>query len=355
VTVTIEVTDGHGARIPNAQAEILSVATAGTKTLVTDGEGTAHLELEPGSYVVIVSSLAFKTMNRHITVGSAEGQRFEFALQVEGCPIPDPCPVVTDQVPAPTSNPAPYPNSSEGLRQLLDNMLLAAKKDDSARLQSMIRETEIPDYQSWFTTNFGQEKGESWAQPYGRWLEKNQKEFQELLAQLAQMDGEFAIEKMDTAKRYDLLNGPLDGYLVSWKRPTAPKGEELVTIGDFFFVERKFRWDSNTQYLPFQERKTASIVVAKLIRRVAPEYPEEARQKAIQGTVVLNVVLLKDGSVTVQNVAVGDPILSPAAIEAVRQWRYEPTMLNGQPIEVETKISVLFTLTGVNWHRPQQP
>ena len=104
-----------------------------------------------------------------------------------------------------------------------------------------------------------------------------------------------------------------------------------------------------------QERKTASIVVAKLIRRVAPEYPEEARQKAIQGTVVLNVVLLKDGSVTVQNVAVGDPILSPAAIEAVRQWRYEPTTLNGQPIEVETKISVLFTLTGVNWHRPQQP
>jgi protein TonB len=55
--------------------------------------------------------------------------------------------------------------------------------------------------------------------------------------------------------------------------------------------------------------------------------------------------LLKDGSVTVQNVAVGDPILSPAAIEAVRQWRYEPTMLNGEPIEVETKISVVFTLT----------
>jgi hypothetical protein len=100
------------------------------------------------------------------------------------------------------------------------------------------------------------------------------------------MDAEFAIEKMDTAKRYDLLNGPLDGYLVSWKRPTAPKGEQLVTIGDFFFVERKFRSDSNTQYFPFQKPGTASIVAAKLIRRVAPEYPEEARQKAIQGTVV---------------------------------------------------------------------
>jgi len=94
-------------------------------------------------------------------------------------------------------------------------MLVAAKRDDQSELLSIIRETEIPNYQSWFTTNFGQEKGESWAEPYGRWLAKHEKEFQELLIQLAHMDGEFAVEKMDTAKRYDLLNGPLDGYLAS--------------------------------------------------------------------------------------------------------------------------------------------
>jgi TonB family protein len=233
-------------------------------------------------------------------------------------------------------------------------MLVAAKREDRSKLQSMIRETEIPNYQSWFTTNFGQEKGESWAEPYGRWLEKHETEFQELLVQLAQMDGEFATEKMDTAKRYDLLNGPLDEYLARWKRPTAAKGEQLVTIGDFFFVEGKFRWDSNTQYFPFQKSKTASIAPAKLIKRVAPRYPEEARQKAIQGTVVLNVILRKDGSVSVQSVAEGDPLLSPAAIEAVRQWRYEPFVLNGQPVEVETKISVVFTLaplTGIDHNK----
>jgi TonB family protein len=251
---------------------------------------------------------------------------------------------VHPQLSSPGNTTASYPNDREGLLRLLNNMLVAAKREDRSKLQSMIRETEIPDYQSWFTLNFGQEKGETWAEPYGRWLEKHEKEFQELLVQLAQMDGEFAIEKMDTAKRYDLLNGPLDGYLASWKRLTAPKGEQLVEIGDFFFVDGKFRWDSNTQYFPFQKAKTASFVPAKLIKRVSPEYPEEARQKAIQGTVVLNVVLRKDGSVTIQNVAEGDPILSPAAIEAVRQWRYEPTVFNGQPIEVQTKISVVFTL-----------
>ncbi len=251
---------------------------------------------------------------------------------------------VHPQLSSPGNTTAAYPNDREGLLRLLNNMLVAAKREDRSKLQSMIRETAIPDYQRWFTMNFGREKGESWAEPYGRWLEKHEKEFQELLVQLAQMDGEFATEKMDTAKRYDLLNGPLDGYLASWKRPTAPKGEQLVKIGDFFFVEGKFRWDSNTQYLPFQKESTASFIPAKLVKRVAPEYPAEAREKGIQGTVILNVIVQKDGSVTVQNVAEGDPILSPAAIEAVQQWRYEPNLLNGQRIEVQTQINVVFTL-----------
>jgi TonB family protein len=254
-------------------------------------------------------------------------------------------PPVHPQLSSPVNATAAYPNNSEGLRQLLNNMLMAVKREDQSEVLSMIRETEIPNYQSWFTANFGQEKGESWAEPYGRWLPKHEREFQELLVQLSHLDGEFAIEKMDTAKRYDLLNGPLDAYLASWKRPTAPKDEQLVKIGDFLFVKGKFRWDSNTQYFPFQKSKTGSFVQAKLIKRVSPEYPEEARQKAIQGTVILNVVLRRDGSVTVQNVAEGDPILSPAAIEAVRQWRYVPTVLNGQTVEVQTKISVVFTLT----------
>jgi TonB family protein len=239
----------------------------------------------------------------------------------------------------------PYPNDSEGLQRMLNDMFTAAKREDPSKLQSMIQETEIPNYQSWFTKNFGQEKGESWAGPYGRWLAKNEKEFQELFVALAHMDGEFAIKKMDTAKRYDLLNGPLDGYLARWKRPTAPKDEQLVKIADFFFVEGKFRWDSTTEYFPFQKPKTGSIVPAKLVKKVQPEYPAEAREKRIEGTVKLQVIVGKDGSVTVQNVVEGDPLLSPAAIEAVRQWRYEPWQLNGQPVEMQTTIDVVFSLT----------
>ena len=81
-----------------------------------------------------------------------------------------------------------------------------------------------------------------------------------------------------------------------------------------------------------------------MVKKVQPEYPAEARQDNIQGTVKIQVIIQKDGYVTVQNVVEGDPILSPAAIEAVKQWRYEPTLFDGKPVDVQTTIEVNFTL-----------
>lgn len=237
-----------------------------------------------------------------------------------------------------------YPNTAEGLHRLLKDLLLTAKNGDQAKLRSQIAEMEIPNYENWFTTTFGQEKGESWAGPYGKMLQKDQKEFQDLLVQLSHTEGEFSIQKIDTAKKYDTLAGPLDEYRADWKESAAPKGQEVQHIAEFFFIEGKFRWDSTVQFFPFQKVKTASIVPAKLVKKVQPDYPAEAQEKRIEGTVKLQVIVRKDGSVTVQNVVEGDPVLSPAAIEAVRQWRYEPCLLNGQPIEVQTTIDLVFTL-----------
>ena len=81
-----------------------------------------------------------------------------------------------------------------------------------------------------------------------------------------------------------------------------------------------------------------------MVKKVQPEYPAEARQNNIQGTVKIQVIIQKDGSVTVQNVVEGNPILSPAAIKAVKQWRYEPTLFDGNPLDVQTTIEVNFTL-----------
>lgn len=84
--------------------------------------------------------------------------------------------------------------------------------------------------------------------------------------------------------------------------------------------------------------------MAKLVKKVAPEYPAEAQEKKIQGAVKLQVVVQKDGSVVVQRAVEGNPIFYAAAIEAVRQWRYESTFLNGQPIDMDMVIIVTFLL-----------
>jgi len=256
--------------------------------------------------------------------------------------------VLPSQVHGRQSSPAiatvAYPNNREGLRQLLNNMLLAAKRGDLTELQSMIHETEIPNYQNWFSSNFGKEKGDKWAEPYGRSLAKDEKESQELIVALTDMDGEFATKEMDTDSLHPFAD-QFDGYVAYWKMPLGTNGKEERKIGDFFFVEGKFRWYTGTWSLPFQKPKTGSIVPAKLVKRVLPEYPTEAREKGIEGTVKLKVIVGKDGSVTVLSVVKGDPLLSPAAIEAVRQWRYEPWQLNGQPIDMDATIDVVFSLT----------
>src|SRR5260221_574434 len=73
-------------------------------------------------------------------------------------------------------------------------------------------------------------------------------------------------------------------------------------------------------------------------------YPAMAVQTRTQGTVILHALISKDGSIESLQVVSGHPFLARAALDAVRQWRYRPYILNGQPIEVETQVTVNFTL-----------
>jgi protein TonB len=83
-----------------------------------------------------------------------------------------------------------------------------------------------------------------------------------------------------------------------------------------------------------------------LIHKVQPAYPPLARTARIQGAVVLQAVISKQGTIKNLKVLTGHPMLVPSAIEAVRQWRYRPYVLNNEPVEVETQIMVNFSLTG---------
>lgn len=91
-------------------------------------------------------------------------------------------------------------------------------------------------------------------------------------------------------------------------------------------------------------RVGGNFIAGKLLNRVQPVYPALARQTRIQGVVRLHTILQKDGTVQQLEVITGHPLLVLAAMDAVRQWRYEPTLLNGEPVEVDTTVDVVFAL-----------
>jgi periplasmic protein TonB len=92
-------------------------------------------------------------------------------------------------------------------------------------------------------------------------------------------------------------------------------------------------------------RIASQVAEANLIHDVAPTYPPEAGRARIEGTVVLLAVIGQDGTVRDVRVESGLPVLAQAAIDAVKQWRYRPYLLNGEPIEVDSQITINFTLS----------
>lgn len=91
-------------------------------------------------------------------------------------------------------------------------------------------------------------------------------------------------------------------------------------------------------------RVGGTVTAAKLINRVQPIYPVLARQTGIQGVVKLHAIIGKDGSVQELQLISGHPLLAEAALDAVRQWIYQPTLLEGRPVEVDTETDVFFQL-----------
>ena len=96
---------------------------------------------------------------------------------------------------------------------------------------------------------------------------------------------------------------------------------------------------------PQRVRISQGVTRGLLIHRVEPGYPPLARAARVQGDVILTAVISVNGEIENLQLVSGHPMLVPAAISAVKQWRYKPYLLNGQPVEVETTITVIFSLS----------
>jgi protein TonB len=95
---------------------------------------------------------------------------------------------------------------------------------------------------------------------------------------------------------------------------------------------------------PQRIRVSTGVQDARLVNKVDPVYPPLARQARIQGEVRLEAVIAKDGTIQNLRVIEGHPLLVQSALSAVQQWRYQPTVLNNEPVEVETVIIVRFRM-----------
>jgi TonB family protein len=117
-----------------------------------------------------------------------------------------------------------------------------------------------------------------------------------------------------------IVDGFLDGQPIEIARPvpSPPPGKIVVRSG--------------------------SVMEAMLVHRVQPDYPRLAKNMGLSGTVVLRARIGTDGEVRDLEVVSGNAILARSALEAVREWRYQPTMLNGRAVDVETQVTVNFVL-----------
>jgi len=252
---------------------------------------------------------------------------------------------------------AQYPNTPDGLREFLSELRAAAKVGDQAKVDSLIKQTEIPDYRNWFCSVYVPGSGLSWAIPYGNNLAQSEQAFKALWEKLAQNDGEIRVQWRVIHTRTSL-----DLYRADWKSKTGAPDE---WIGQFYYIDGMFRWDGidrsvhypttvvSSANMPHRGSPSAGgifhvgggVSPPRQIYAPQPEYSEEAREAKLEGTCVLGLIVGVDGKVSY--IKVLKPLgkgLYEKAIDAGNTWKFEPAMKDGHPVPVEIAVEVDFHL-----------
>jgi TonB family protein len=260
------------------------------------------------------------------------------------------------EVPQSTLSSLPsYPKSRDGLKKFVEDIFGAVKSGDSEKASEYFSSLAIPNHDTWFVKVFGSEEGA-----------RLDSKYQELLAQTPPRISksiEYALKGGRTNVEVEVVQKPVETsarltraaieamvepttiYVVDGTNPT----EKYPTfIGEFVYLEGGFRYLDTEVIQALSTAPTPRIRVggnvqlASLIHKVEPKYPDEAKASRTFGSVLLHIIVATDGTLKEVMLQSGDPVLGMAAVEAVRQWRYKPTLLNGEPVEVDTTVLVKF-------------
>ncbi len=251
-----------------------------------------------------------------------------------------------------------YSNSSADLTRLIEELHQAAKENDRKRFDRTAEPLFFAGHEAWFKEVFGERLGGYASRMYG--------------ARAAQFaNGMYeAFQRLElqglTEPQVQLVDEPCGRLVLTVESPVlfarkkrAPlysvrykRNRKFITIGLFVFADEGFRYVGKVDLGPVNDVADLNLLkveqnaqVRKLLNRVQPGYPEAARRARLQGRVRLQAIVDAQGAVQALRLISGHCWLAQAAIEAVRQWRYEPTFVNGSPVEVTTTIEVIFTLS----------
>ena len=125
----------------------------------------------------------------------------------------------------------------------------------------------------------------------------------------------------------------------------VPGGQLSGVIGGIVNAANNAATPKFVPVMPQRVRISQGVTKGLLIHRVEPTYPTLARAARVQGEVILSAIIDANGQITNLQLVSGHPMLVPAAVDAVKQWRYKPYLLNGTPVEVETMVTVIFSLS----------
>jgi TonB family protein len=241
-----------------------------------------------------------------------------------------------------------YADTTAGFRQFLQDLLDATIKGDQQRIEALLRNTEVPDCGAWLHRMYKSDSADSWMSLCDpKTLHSSEQSMAELFAGFAKQKGEFAIRKVNDEIRggergfeSGVVYGgkePLEVYFALWKPVDQLKDSGGEPIGYFYFLDGGFRWDSLISFpKPKANAGSDKFVLPKLIAKVAPVYPADAKAQHISGTVRVFYVVGADGKVYNAHAISGeglseDPSRRKAAEDSVLKWQFEPLTVGGEP------------------------
>ena len=303
-----------------------------------------------------------------------------FWLFAATSPSQEPARIPPTPPPATIPSAPDYPDSTSGLEHIAKDIIKAQRENDGARAEALLRSLILPTPRLWYETTFGPTIARSEGMLYasatpslpatlaGDFLNAQTQHFSHLEAH--RYDKTCDDDAGELA--FGILHARLEPIPI-YELRFMVAGNQFLRMYAFAYVDGAFRYilppklegnvfaysydstsksSTDSSYTPASDsssnrqrtKLSGQVQAAKITKSVRPEYPEKARRERLQGTVTLHALIAQDGALKKVYVLKGYCSLAEASLVAVKQWHYSPTLLFGQPVEVDTTIQVIFSL-----------